>query len=122
MVATRTPTLIQDATPPQVYYDDYFAGICRDPSFGLSLADYTSIYNIREGAIPKVLRLCISEVEARGMLIHGIYQVSGHRTGTRKLRWRFERCERSQTPDLSREDIHTVSSLLKVRDHDPCRF
>ena len=70
------PRLLASATPKPHYYQHYAVGECRDLIFGVSLVDYATAKGLAEGEIPKIVRLCIKEVEERGLDAEGIYRVS----------------------------------------------
>ena len=61
--------------PKSILYYNYIVGECRDLIFGVSLVEYATAHNLPEGAVPKVVNLCVKEVEARGMDTEGIYRV-----------------------------------------------
>lgn len=64
------------AIPKQILYQNYHVGECRDMLFGVSLLDYASSRGLKDPkALPKVVSLCIREVEARGLKLEGIYRV-----------------------------------------------
>ena len=63
------------ALPPQIFYHNYEVGVCRDLTFGITLSDYAAARALPEGYIPRVLGLCIAEVDARGLNVEGIYRV-----------------------------------------------
>jgi len=88
-------------------------GECRDLAFGLSLTDYAAARSLPDGAIPKVLRLCIDEVDARGLTVEGIYRTSGRHAVVQELQHKLERDENSFAFSPT-DDIHAVASLLKV--------
>jgi len=44
--------------------------------FGVSLVDYVSSRALKDGELPKIVALCIAEVEARGLKTEGIYRES----------------------------------------------
>ena len=44
--------------------------------FGFSLQDYATARDLPEGEIPKIVRICIEEVDRRGLDAEGIYRVS----------------------------------------------
>lgn len=44
--------------------------------FGFSLQDYATARDLPEGEIPKIVRICIEEVDRRGLDSEGIYRVS----------------------------------------------
>jgi len=43
---------------------------------GISLVDYASARGLKDNTVPRIVELCIREVEARGMNSEGIYRVS----------------------------------------------
>lgn len=43
---------------------------------GISLVDYASARGLKDNAVPRIVELCIREVEARGLNAEGIYRVS----------------------------------------------
>ena len=47
--------------------------------FGFSLQDYATARDLPEGEIPKIVRICIEEVDRRGLDVEGIYRVSPSR-------------------------------------------
>jgi hypothetical protein len=51
-------------------------GECNDLIFGVSLADYATARALLEGEIPKIVRICIREIDQRGLEAEGIYRVS----------------------------------------------
>lgn len=51
-------------------------GDCSDLVFGVSLVDYATARGLPEGDIPKLVKLCIAEVDKRGLSSEGIYRVS----------------------------------------------
>ncbi|ORX55960.1 RhoGAP-domain-containing protein [Piromyces finnis] len=74
-----------------------------------------STYGINEiDFIPSIVKLCINEVEKRGMQTVGIYRKSGNVIKTRNLVNSFDRGE---IPDISEEgeypDIAVITSTLK---------
>ena len=70
------PRYIQQYCPRRVLYTNYYVGDCNDLIFGVSLVDYATSRGLQDGQIPKIVRICIQEVEARGMNTEGIYRVS----------------------------------------------
>ena len=51
-------------------------GECNDLIFGFSLVDYATANGLPEGSIPKIVRICIEEIDKRGLETEGIYRVS----------------------------------------------
>jgi hypothetical protein len=113
-LSSRISRELQAAIPPQVYYYNYFVGECKDITFGVSLSDYATSRVLMEGEIPRVVRLCIDEVEERGMQVEGIYRISGRHAIVQNLQHKLERNEREFKFDPLTDDIHAVASLLKV--------
>lgn len=62
--------------PKPVLYYNYMVGECKDLIFGLALVDYATSHNLPEGAVPRIVELCVKEIEARGIDTEGIYRVS----------------------------------------------
>ena len=58
--------------PPPTFYRRYCPGVHPDLAFGVPLVDLTT----NEDDVPKVMRMCIQEVEKRGLNATGIYSVS----------------------------------------------
>jgi hypothetical protein len=58
--------------PPFTLYRNYHPGAYSDSIFGLPLVDVTT----NQDNIPKVIRMCIDEVEKRGLNTKKIYSVS----------------------------------------------
>lgn len=73
------PRAIANATPEQVHYEHGLQGVCSDLIFGISLTDYATGKNIRDGEIPRIVRLCIEEIDKRGLEAEGIYRVGNYR-------------------------------------------
>jgi Rho GTPase-activating protein 12/27 len=69
--------------PPPILYYNYQVGECQDLIFGVSLADYATARG-NENDVPKVLRICIDEIDKRGLDAEGIYRVSPSRTRREK--------------------------------------
>jgi hypothetical protein len=59
-------------TPPLVLYRNYHPGGYSNLIFGDPLVDH----GVTEDKVPKVMRMCIDEVEKRGLDIDDIYWVS----------------------------------------------
>jgi hypothetical protein len=58
--------------PPPAFYRSYCPGAHSDLVFGVPLVDLAT----NEDKVPKVLRMCIEEVEKWGLNYTGIYSVS----------------------------------------------
>jgi hypothetical protein len=63
---------ISFSTPPLVIYRNFHPGGYSNLIFGDPLVDH----GVTEDKVPKVMRMCIDEVEKRGLDIDGIYYVS----------------------------------------------
>lgn len=61
--------------PPRTLYYNYDAGECSDLVFGVSLVDYATVRESQNN-IPHILKLCIEEVDKRGLGVERIYTVS----------------------------------------------
>ncbi|KAH9038036.1 hypothetical protein EDB83DRAFT_2524610 [Lactarius deliciosus] len=83
--------------PPLTLYCNYRPDAYSNLIFGVPLVDVTT----NQDYVPKVIRMCIEEVEKRGLDTHKIYS----------LRRRFE-SEQSFSCD-STDNIHSVAMLLK---------
>jgi hypothetical protein len=77
-VTQRISRAIASAVPAPVLYHNYVVGECNDLIFGVSLGDYAHARNLPDGEIPKIVRLCIAEVDARGLECEGIYRVTSY--------------------------------------------
>lgn len=75
--ANAVPRYLRSSyNPPRTLYANYKLGECRDIMFGVGLADYAGAKGLVDGQIPKIVMICIQEVEKRGMNSEGIYRVS----------------------------------------------
>jgi hypothetical protein len=93
--AVRVPRSLAGAVPEPVYYYNYSVGECQDLIWGISLVDYATARGLPEGDIPKVVRICIREVDRRGLEAEGIYRVSGRLAAVQELQRRIEANERA---------------------------
>jgi len=71
-----TPRSLASAIPDPILYEHGLVGSCNDLIFGFSLGDYATAKCLREGEIPKIVRICIEEIDKRGLEIEGIYRVA----------------------------------------------
>lgn len=69
------PKSISSLLPDPVLYVHGHVGECRDLIFGVSLNDYAYAKGLGEGDIPKIVRICIQEIDKRGLELEGIYRV-----------------------------------------------
>jgi hypothetical protein len=63
---------ISFSTPPLVLYRNYHPGGYSNLIFGVPLVDQ----GVNKDMVPKVMRMCIDEVEKRGLIDDDIYWVS----------------------------------------------
>lgn len=75
VVSLHIPQLLAGASPKPQYYYNYTVGECRDLIFGVTLVDYATSRGLQEGEVPKIVKICINEIEERGMDAEGIYRV-----------------------------------------------
>ncbi|CEP11285.1 hypothetical protein [Parasitella parasitica] len=67
-----------------------------------------------DGNIPHVVRLCIEQVDKRGLDVVGIYRLSGQTTSIQKYKAQFNSADPEQV-DLEQEhDINVITGLLKL--------
>ncbi|XP_022257151.1 rho GTPase-activating protein 100F-like isoform X2 [Limulus polyphemus] len=81
--------------------------------FGVDLETIVARENSNIG-VPLILKLCMDEVESRGLTFPGVYRICGSALSKKMLRDGFER--NSWLVDLTEEnvpDINVVASLLK---------
>jgi RhoGAP domain len=74
LAASLRRSLALSIPPPTLYYN-YHVGECQDLVFGVTLVDYATARG-SENEAPKILRICIDEVDKRGLDAEGIYRVS----------------------------------------------
>lgn len=67
---------LASAIPDPILYEHGLVGSCNDLIFGFSLGDYATAKCLHEGEIPKIVRICIEEIDKRGLEIEGIYRVA----------------------------------------------
>lgn len=91
------PRSLASAIPKPVLYWNYSVGECNDLIFGVSLVDYATSRALAEGDIPKILKICIKEVDARGLDSEGIYRVSGRHANVQEVSLVFISCIDSTT-------------------------
>ncbi|KAI0963113.1 hypothetical protein AcW1_000286 [Taiwanofungus camphoratus] len=113
-IGSQIPRLVSAAVPKPVYYYNYNVGECKDLIFGVSLVDYATARNLGEGEIPRIVRICIKEIEKRGLDAEGLYRVSGRHAAIQELQHKIERNEAAFTFNQTVDDVYAVSSLLKL--------
>ncbi|KAF7367212.1 Glucosamine 6-phosphate N-acetyltransferase [Mycena sanguinolenta] len=107
------PRSLASAIPDRVLYEHGHVGECNDLIFGFSLLDYAMSHNLQEGDPPKIVRICIKEIDERGLESEGIYRVSGRHAVVQALQHEIERDE-SKFEFKPKDDIYAVASLLKL--------
>ncbi|KAI9430909.1 Rho GTPase activation protein [Lactarius indigo] len=95
---------LSSSIPPLTLYCNYRPGVYSDLIFGVPLVDLTT----DQDNVPKVMRMCIEEVEKRGLNTHKIYSVSWVKAC---LRHRLE-SEKSFSFS-STDNIRSVAALLE---------
>lgn len=71
-----TATQMEASIPKPILYHNFHMGESKHLIMGISLVDYASARGLKDNAVPRVVELCIREVEARGLNAEGIYRVS----------------------------------------------
>lgn len=94
---------LASSIPIPILYHNFYVGECRDLIFSFSLQDYATARDLPEGEIPKIVRICIEEVDKRGLDAEGIYRVSSHRVfsfvpsvNRKSGIWQSRLCQRSE--------------------------
>jgi len=77
-VKTHIPRSLASAIPDPILYEHGLVGECSDLIFGFSLVDYATAKGLLEGSVPKIIRICIEEIDKRGLETEGIYRVTTH--------------------------------------------
>ncbi|KAH9060786.1 hypothetical protein EDB87DRAFT_1808472 [Lactarius vividus] len=98
--------------PPTLYYN-YHVGECQDLIFGVTLVDYATARG-SENDVPKIVKICIEEVDKRGSDAEGIYRVSGRHSNVQELQHKLERSEEAFSFNSYTDDIYSVASFLKL--------
>ncbi|KAG2123602.1 hypothetical protein DEU56DRAFT_829349 [Suillus clintonianus] len=114
LVTTFIPRSLASAIAKPILYYNYNVGECNDLIFGFSLVDYATAQGLGEGDVPKIMRICVEEVDQRGLDAEGIYRVSGRHAIVQDLQHKIERNEASFKFNPLTDDIYAVSSLLKL--------
>jgi hypothetical protein len=125
---TNIPRSLASAIPDPILYEHGLVGECNDLIFGFSLVDYATAKGLPEGAVPKIIRICIEEIDKRGLETEGIYRVSGRhalvqavsniiqelrKLTFKQLQHEIERDEAS-FHFYPKDDVYAVASLLKL--------
>jgi hypothetical protein len=101
------------STPPPTLYYNYHVGECQDLLFGVTLVDYATARG-SENDVPKIIKICIEEVDRRGLDAEGIYRVSGRHANVHELQHKLERSEEAFSFNSYTDDIYSVASFLKL--------
>lgn len=71
---SHLPRSLASAIPDPILYEHGQVGECNDLIFGFSLVDYATAKGLPDGAVPKIIRICIEEIDKRGLESEGIYR------------------------------------------------
>ncbi|KAF5312338.1 hypothetical protein D9619_002972 [Psilocybe cf. subviscida] len=110
---TNIPRSLASAIPDPILYEHGLVGECNDLIFGFSLVDYATAKGLPEGAVPKIIRICVEEIDKRGLETEGIYRVSGRHALVQALQHEIERDE-GAFHFYPKDDVYAVASLLKL--------
>lgn len=72
---TNIPRSLASSIPDPILYEHGAVGECNDLIFGFSLTDYATARGLPEGETPRIVRLCIEQIDKRGLESEGIYRV-----------------------------------------------
>ncbi|KAF8973677.1 hypothetical protein BDZ97DRAFT_1900477 [Flammula alnicola] len=110
---TNIPRSLASAIPDPILYEHGLVGECNDLIFGFSLVDYATAKGLSDGAVPKIIQICIDEIDKRGLESEGIYRVSGRHAVVQALQHEIEKDE-SAFHFSPKDDVYAVASLLKL--------
>ncbi|CAH7668687.1 hypothetical protein BY996DRAFT_4591138 [Phakopsora pachyrhizi] len=110
---TFVETEFEEFQEPKVLYENAFTGPCRSLLFGVAINDYCAS-NPGKGWVPLLVRMCIEEIEKRGMRVEGLYRISGKMQSVTQLVHEIEKDEDTFKFDSDRHDIFTISGVLKL--------
>ncbi|GLB36502.1 putative GTPase-activator protein for Rho-like GTPases [Lyophyllum shimeji] len=108
------PRSLASAIPEPILYQHGLVGSCSDLIFGFSLVDYATAKGLHDGEVPKIIRICIQEIDRRGLECEGIYRVSGRHAIVQTLQHNIEKDEDSFEFNPQKDDVYAVASLLKL--------
>ncbi|KAF9023411.1 hypothetical protein BDZ89DRAFT_955713 [Hymenopellis radicata] len=112
-VAAYIPKSLASSIPDPILYHNGNLGECKDLIFGFSLMDYATSKNLPEGEIPKIIKICIAEIDFRGLECEGIYRVSGRHAVVQAMQRDVEKDE-DAFRFQPQHDVYAVASVLKV--------
>ncbi|TFK30739.1 RhoGAP-domain-containing protein [Coprinopsis marcescibilis] len=107
------PRSLASAIPDPILYEHGQVGSCSDLIFGFGLTDYSTTKGLSDSEIPKIVKICIAEIDKRGLDSEGIYRVSGRHALVHALQHEIEKNE-SEFQFTPKDDIFAVASLLKL--------
>lgn len=82
---------------------------------GVFGADLTTLVAAHQCCIPFVIKRCVEEVEARGMLQEGIYRVSGFADEIEALKMALDReGEKASMSESAYSNINVIAGTLKL--------
>ena len=84
LAANQIPRSLASLVPKPILYYNYNVGECNDLIFGVSLVDYATSRGLSETEIPRIVQLCVDELNKRGLETEGVYRV-GIWSPSRKL-------------------------------------
>ncbi|KAF9458728.1 hypothetical protein BDZ94DRAFT_1269896 [Collybia nuda] len=108
------PRSLASAIPEPILYQHGQVGLCNDLIFGFGLVDYATAKGLQDGETPKIIRICIREMDQRGLESEGIYRVSGRHAIVQTLQHEVEKDESRFEFNPQKDDVYAVSSLLKL--------
>ncbi|KAL0573648.1 hypothetical protein V5O48_008320, partial [Marasmius crinis-equi] len=108
------PKSLESAIPERTLYHNCMVGECNDLIFGFGLLDYATTKNLPEGEVPKIVKICVAEIDKRGLEAEGIYRVSGRHAIVQTMQHDVEKDE-EHFRFSHKDDIFAVASLLKMR-------
>ncbi|KAF8256362.1 hypothetical protein EI94DRAFT_1649994, partial [Lactarius quietus] len=120
VLATSLRSSFALSIPPRTLYYNYDVGECLDLVFGVSLADYAAAQEGQK-SVSNIRRLCIEEVDKRGLEVERIYMVSPStgqwKTSFLVFDYKHAYSRNAKSNEISfnsdADDIHTAASLLK---------
>ncbi|KAL1267857.1 hypothetical protein QQF64_033220, partial [Cirrhinus molitorella] len=86
-------------------------GLIKDRVFGCHML---TLCDRERTTVPRFVKLCVEEVEKRGLDADGIYRVSGNLAVIQKLRFLVDQEEELDLGDSQWEDIHVITGALKM--------
>lgn len=114
LATNQLPRSMASLIQKPILYYNYNVGECNDLIFGVSLVDYATSRGLSEGVVPRIVQLCIAEVDRKGLETEGIYRVSGRHAVVQDLQHKVERDETNFKFNPITDDVYAVASLLKM--------